>query len=256
MGFLKNLSDKAKSHVENIKNNVSRQDLLDLVSECQKDIADGGVNNDTAKYKAGARLLSGLGKMAVGKYEGASRKLENIHKDPHDIEMAAETRDALDETMLESFNARKFVFGSQEDIDDAAAYIISNMYLIKDDTYLPRMIEYMDNSGLKYDKEAMEKEIKAFKNKDDIKLLLATKDQVDKYIFIDRMTKEEILRIPGAYTAGLKTVYHYQCEYCRRKFVKPPRTGLNQQLCEFHPAGNYKGPHKYHTLGADKLWID
>lgn len=58
MAFFKNLKDKAKEHIENVKSNVSRQDALDLVTDCMKDYAKGGDEN---KMKAGSKLLMGLG---------------------------------------------------------------------------------------------------------------------------------------------------------------------------------------------------
>lgn len=217
MGFLKNLSDKAKSK-------INKQDVLDLVHEAQKTIADGGAD-DLSKLKAAGQLFKGFGLMAAGKYEGGSRKLESIHKDPYDIQLAEETKAEINEILKEKLNPRKFIYGSPEVVDEVGSFIMSKMHfidLVKDKTLLPSIHEYLKSQGIHYDEQTLDKEIdKAIHNKE-FTQILAIRDHVDKYIFVDRMTKEEILSLYKRYTYNLAKHYKFQCEICGRKFEKRP----------------------------------
>lgn len=113
MGLLDKLKSKAQDHIDMVKSRTSKQDILDLVSDCQKTIAEGGAD-DATKAKAAGKLLKGLAQMATGSYEGASRKLETVHKDPYDVQMAQETKDELNETLKTRLNARKFIYADPD----------------------------------------------------------------------------------------------------------------------------------------------
>lgn len=220
MGLFKNLSDKAKE----VKSKINKQDVLDLVHEAQKTIADGGAD-DLSKLKAAGQLFKGFGQMAAGKYEGGSRKLENIHKDPYDIQMAEETKAEINDILIEKLNPRKFIYGSPEVVESVGAFIMSKMHfidLVKDKTLLPSIHEYLKSNGISYDEKALDTEINRAIHNKEFTQILAIRDHVDKYIFIDRMTKQEILTLYERYTYNLAKHYKFQCEVCGLRFEKRP----------------------------------
>ncbi len=228
-----------KEHVDTVKSNVSKQDLLDLVSDTQKSLAKGDKN------VASAKLLMGLGKMAMGKYEGASRKLETVHKDPHDVQMAEDTKRQLNATLAEKLNVRRFIYGSPETLEMAGDYIISTMTLAKNDSHIPGVIEFLNSNNIRFNQEELESEINSFKSKRDIMQLLSIRDQVDIYVFIDRMTQEEILKLNGDINYANAKQYKYICEYCGMKFEN---YDTHQYGCAKSPLGVNLGPHKLRNL--------
>lgn len=255
MAFFKNLKDKAKEHIENVKSNVSRQDALDLVTDCVKDYAKGGDEN---KMKAGSKLLMGLGKMAVGKYEGASRKLETIHKDPYDIQQAEETKDELNSILANKLNIRKFVFGSPEVFNDVAYHIVSTLPFMHNQTdqHITQVCEWLDQQGISYDREALDSAVRSLRNDKKSTNVLAIREQVDKFIFIDRMTKEEILAMLEGYEQVREESKFFKsrrdesedhpgqklyCEYCGVQFGT--MSSLRSTACPDNPNKKY-GPHK------------
>lgn len=237
MGFF----DKIKEKANQVKSNVSKQDFHDLLSDVQKDIANGNAD-DTTKYKAAGKLLSGLGKMAVGKYEGTSRKLENVHKDPYDIQQAESTKAELNEMLIEMLNPRKFVYGDPDAIHQAGMAILESINFIgmcNDKTLLPRIHERLEQLGVHYDESTLDSEVNKFIRDNETTKLLSIRHQVDKYIFVDRLTKEEILAMYENYNRNIKTHYKFQCRYCGRKFQE-------RANWESHPCG---APHNtYHKL--------
>ena len=258
MDFFKKLGEKTKAKIEEVKSNVSKQDVLDLISDCQKTIAEGK-DDDITKYKAAGKVFMGLGQMAAGKYEGASRKLESIYKDPSDIIMAEETKDELNQILVEKLNPRQFIYADQDTVYEIGIDILKCMNfigLVNDKTLIPRITEHLDKCGVHYDSANLERVINSFIRDKDVTILLSIRHQVDKYIFVDRKSKEEIVALYEKYLYNIKTHYNYQCEYCRMKFVKAPTTGINAPLCELSPLGHFKGPHKVHSIGTDKIWVD
>lgn len=260
MVFFKNLADKAKEKVNEVKNNVSKQDFLDLVSDYQKTIAEGG-RDDATENKATVKFLKGLGQMATGKYEGASRKLESVHKDPYDIQMAEEAKNELNLILREKLNSRKFIYADPTTTDEAGLFIVKTIGftgLVKDQTLLPRIREYLDSNGIHYDASALDSEIKNFIHDKEITQLRFIREQVDKYIFIDRMTKDEVVKLYEKYTYNTTPHYRYVCEYCGCKFEKMPPVGNDfmRYPCPKSPSGVNRGPHKVHSIGQEKLWVD
>lgn len=258
MGFFDKLKSKAQDHIEKVKSNTSKQDFLDLVTDCQKTIAQGGAD-DVTKYKAAGKLFKGLAQMAAGSYEGASRKLATVHKDPYDIQMAQETKDEMNEILKSRLNARKFIFADPNTIDTMGTFILESMNfidLVKDETLIPRIENHFNECGVHYESATLHSEIKRFITDKEVTQLLAIRAQIDKYVFIDRMSKAEILSLYEKYTYNIAKHYKYECEYCRMKFERAPTTGTNAPLCEFSPLGHYKGPHKVHSIENDKLWVD
>ena len=251
MGFLKKLTNGAKEKLDAVRNNVSKQDFLDLFTDVHKTVAEGKAD-DITKLKAAGKLVTGLGKMAMGKYEGSSRKLDSVYKDPSDIILAEDTKAELNEILIEKLNPRQFIYADQETTFDMGIEILKSMNFIglaQDKTLLPRIKELLDKNGVHYDSNRIEGVIKSFISDKDVTILLSIRHQVDKYIFIDRMTKEEIVALYQKYNYNIQTHYNFQCEYCRMKFVKSPTTGINAPNCELHPSGHYKGPHKVHRIG-------
>lgn len=263
MGFLKNLTDKAKASVENIKKNATKEDMKALLTDAMKEMAKGG---DEGKLKALSKVAAGMGKMASSNYESTAEKLSKVHKDPADIRIAQETRAIFNQALMERLNSRKFIFESPEKIEELALFIIDTMPFEKDDTHLPKVCGYFDANGVHYDQQTMISEIKSFRSKKDVTTILTTRDQVDKFVFLDRMTQDEILAIPGGFMLQYdkdrifkkskptmeyltneekENATQYYCKYCGEGF--PSLTYFNDEnfKCKKHPAGWMQGPHKY-----------
>lgn len=216
MGFF----DKLKETANQVKANVSKQDFHDLLSDVTKDIASGNAD-DITKYKAAGKLLYGLGKMATGKYEGSSHKLKNIHKDPYDIQQSEEVKAELNEMLLKMLNPHKFVYGNPETIHQAGITILDSinfMGMCNDKTLLPRIHEALEQMGVRYDESILDSEINKFIRSKEPTKLLSIKHQVDKYIFIDRLSKREILAMYENFNRNIKTHYKFICKHCGRKF--------------------------------------
>lgn len=164
---------------------------MDLLTDVQKSYSSG----DTAA--ASMKILKGLGQMASGKYEGASRQLETVYKDPADIKMAEEIKTEFNNQLKEYLNVRKFLAGSPEALDEAAYYIVANRNLDKGEGFIDSTIEYFTEKGLHFERAAFEQEIKRYMAQKEVLFILSTRDAVDKYVFIDRMTADKILEIPA-----------------------------------------------------------
>lgn len=258
MGMFDKFKDKAKGHIDKVKGSVSKQDFVDLITDAQRTVAEGK-DDDITKMKAYGKVFKGLGQMAMGKYESKSKKLETVHKDPYDIQMAQETKDELNEILVERLNPRKFIYGSPDVINSAghaALECINFIDMVRDETLLPRIHEMLRERGVHFDEATLDSEINKFIRDKEVTNILAIRHQVDKFVFIDRLTKAEIVGMYDKYCYNIQKHYHYQCEYCHKRFIEAPRTGLNAELCQFHPFGHYKGPHKVHSIGENKLWVD
>lgn len=250
------LFNKLKGHIDKVKENVSKQDVLDLVTDAQKTLVEGG-GSDAAKNKAALKFAVGLGKMAMGKYEGDSRQLENMEKDPYDVQQAQETTDCLNAALAEKLNPRMFIYGNPDVIEDMGVKIVELMNfigLVQDKTLIPRIHELLKNNNVNYDANKMEKEVNKFIRNQDVTQLMSIRHQVDKLIFIDRKTKEEILAMNDNLNYSKQKHYKYECEYCGRKFETVPETNSLKYYCSRSPMGPNNGPHKIHSIGAEKLW--
>lgn len=193
--FLKNLADKAKAHIDSVKNNVSKQDVMDLFTDVQKSYS----SDDT--IGASLKIIKGLSQIASGKFEGASRQLETVYKDPSDIRMAEEIKEEFNGQLKEMLNVRKFLAGPPEVLDKAAYNIVASRSFINSykehQEYFNKLCEYFDKENIHYDRQAFECEIKRFISQKDVQFIISTRDSVDKYVFIDRMSYDEILRMPA-----------------------------------------------------------
>lgn len=257
MGFFDKVKDKAKGHIEKVKENASKQDILDLVTEARDTIVSG-MGSDEAKNKAMLHVAKGLGQMAMGTYKGGSRQLDDIPKDPYDVQMAEETKDELNAMLVDRLNPRKFIYGDPETAHAMGMEIVECMNfigLVQDKTLLPRIHEVLDKNEVKYNADALDSEINKFIRDRDTTQMLSIRHQVDKYIFVDRKTKEEILSIFGDLKYSQQKHYKYECEYCGQKFEKVPETSSAKYHCQRHPHGPFNGPHKIHSIGAEKLWV-
>lgn len=193
-GFLKSSMDAARQHVDKIKSNVNKQDILDLASDVQKDMAK---DDELSKMKAAGKLLKGLGQIAAGSYKGASRRLDDIEKDPYDIEMAEETTRKLNWALAHKLNGRRFLYGDPDSINKAVYVLVAGLpfeNLFKVPT--ERLLELLEGQNVRVNQEALESEFDKFKRDNDVLTLMGTRSQVDKYIFIDRLSMDEILEIP------------------------------------------------------------
>lgn len=251
MGFFKGLADKAKNHIEAVKSNVSKQDLVDMLSDVSKDYSKGDSG------KALGKMAMGLGKMAMNKYEGSSRKLDNAYKDPYDMEMAENAKSQLNEMLTEKLDTRKFLYGDPVRLSELSNHIVGMLTsTVKTKEIIPAICKYLDSQEARYDRTALEKTLVDFRTKDDVQIITLTRDQVDKYVFLDRMTIDEILAIPAGYMNQaekdriFKTNHEndkfYYCKYCGARYNSIYHMTHLAGPCSKSPDGKH---HPYEGLG-------
>lgn len=115
-----------------------------------------------------------------------TEKLKTIYRAPEDIEMATETRRQINARIKDNLRPRNFLWGSKETLDELAEYIIDNC-----DKDIDELCAYLESKGVKYDRDAMQKELDAFRTASIF--YLYRRSQIDELIFLDRWDTDMIL---------------------------------------------------------------
>lgn len=115
-------------------------------------------------------------------------RLKTVYRDPADIEMVAETRQMINARIRDNLRPRNFLWGTKEVLDELAEYIIDNCQRDIDE-----LCAYIENKGVRYDRKKMEEEINHFQGRS--LLYLYRRERVEEYIFLDRMTSDEIMEL-------------------------------------------------------------
>ena len=102
--------------------------------------------------------------------------------------MAAEARRLINVRIKDNLRPRNFLWGAQETLDELAEYIIDNC-----DKEIDELCAYIENKGVRYDREKMEEEISYFRRNS--MLYLYRRNRIEEYIFLDRMTSDEIMEL-------------------------------------------------------------
>ena len=115
-----------------------------------------------------------------------AEKLKTIYRAPEDIEMAAETRRQINARIKDNLRPRNFLWGSKETLDELAEYIIDNS-----DKDIDELCAHLKSKSVKYDRDAMQKELDAFRAASFF--YLYRRSQIDELIFLDRWDTDMIL---------------------------------------------------------------
>lgn len=117
-----------------------------------------------------------------------AERLKTVYRDPADIEMAAEIRHQINARIKGNLHPRNFLWGSKEILDELAEYIIDNC-----DKEIDELCAYIDSKGVRYDRAKMEEEISDFRGHSI--LYLYRRNRIEEYIFLDRMTADDIMEL-------------------------------------------------------------
>lgn len=117
-----------------------------------------------------------------------AERLKTVYRDPADIEMAAEARRLINARIKDNLRPRNFLWGSKEILDELAEYIIDNC-----NKEIDELCAYIESKGVRYDREKMEEEINYFRGHS--MLYLYRRNRIEEYIFLDRMTSDEIMEL-------------------------------------------------------------
>lgn len=117
-----------------------------------------------------------------------AERLKTVYRDPADIEMAAEARRLINARIKDNLRPRNFLWGSKEQLDELAEYIIDNCAVEIDE-----LCAYIEGKGVRYNRDKMEEGINYFRRHS--MLYLYRRDRIEEYIFLDRMTSDEIMEL-------------------------------------------------------------
>ena len=188
--FFKKLKDQIRKEYPDVvelfdsaKSGKIKQTLQDAVA----DITGFGPHSRDAEY---ARQCEEEDEQYQKAIEDRKEMLRTVYRDPEDIKLAEETRWEINQHIKSSLKIRRFVWGSREQLESVEDYVADNCWGEED----RKMIcKYLDDKGLRYDRERMERELDEVVKQNFFHLIHRSK--IDEYVFLDRLTKEEILQI-------------------------------------------------------------
>lgn len=188
MGFFKKLIDQVKKEYPNVGNLIDSanngtflNDLKDSVTEA---IGMGSARENRAYYEQQEQEQ----RERKERLDARKEALKTVYRDPADIEMAAETRRQINDRIKGNLRPRNFLWGPKETLDELVEYIIDNS-----DKELDELYAYIESKGVRYDRTAMENEMNQFYGKSSLELY--RRNQIEEFIFLDRMTSDEILEL-------------------------------------------------------------
>lgn len=187
-GFFKKLIDQLKKEypdvgelIDSTRGGKGKQFLQDQVAE----ITGMGTSSSQQTY---GELLKQEAEEQQARAKDRAERLQTVYRDPADIEMAAEARRLINARIKENQRPRNFLWGSKETLDELAEYIIDNC-----DKETDELCAYIEDKGVRYDREKMEKKISYFHRNS--MLYLYRRNRIEEYIFLDRMTSDEIMEL-------------------------------------------------------------
>lgn len=135
-----------------------------------------------------SELLEQENKEREARMNERAERLKTVYRDPADVEMAAETRRLINARIKDNLRPRNFLWGSKETLDELADYIIDNS-----DKELSELCAYIEGKGIRYDRDAMQKELGEFRSASFF--YLYRRKRIEEYIFLDRMTTDDIMEL-------------------------------------------------------------
>lgn len=187
-GFFKKFIDQVKKEypdvgelIDSARGGKVKQFLQDQVAE----ITGMGTSSSQQTY---GEMLKQEAEEQQARAKDRAERLKTVYRDPADIEMAAEARRLIKARIKDNLRPRNFLWGSKEILDEHAEYIIDNC-----DKEIDELCAYIESKGVRYDREKMEEEINYFRGHS--MLYLYRRNRIEEYIFLDRMTSDEIMEL-------------------------------------------------------------
>lgn len=188
MGFFKKLINQVKKEYPDVGELIDSANkgniLKNLKDSFTEAIGMGSERENRAYWEQEERAKQ----ERAERIEARKEALKTVYRDPADIEMAAETRRQINERIKGNLNTRNFMWGSKEVLEEAGEYIVDNSEKEEDE-----LCSYLESKGIRYDRQAMENELGHFRSKSIAALY--RRSQIEEFIFLDRMTAEEILEL-------------------------------------------------------------
>lgn len=132
-----------------------------------------------------------------------AERLKTVYRDSADIEMAAETRRLINARIKDYLHPRNFLWGPKQTLDELAEYIIDNC-----DKEIDELCAYIENKCVRYDRSKLEEEVNSFCGHS--MLYLYRRNRIEEYIFLDRMTADDIMELVDEDLRQMEEIRHRQ----------------------------------------------
>ena len=168
--------------------------LKKLIDQVKKEYPDVGELIDSARGGKVKQFLqdqvaeiTGMGTPSNQQTYGEMLKQEAKEQQDRANDRA-ETRRLINARIKDNLRPRNFLWGPKDTLDELAEYIIDNC-----DKEIDELCAYIESKGVRYDREKMEEEINYFRGHS--MLYLYRRNRIEEYIFLDRMTSDEIMEL-------------------------------------------------------------
>lgn len=187
-GFFKKLIDQVKKECPEVGELIDHAKVEKVKQFFKDEVAEiTGFGTPSDQPTDGEVLIQEVEEQQARANDRAER-LKTVYRDPADIEMAAETRRLINDRMKDYLRPRNFLWGPKETLDELADYIIDNSNKEIDELYT-----YIESKDVRYDRARMEEEIDYFLG--ETLLYRLRRSQIEEYIFLDRMTSDDIMNL-------------------------------------------------------------
>lgn len=187
-GFFKKLIDQVRKECPEVGELIDHAKVEKVKQFFKDEVAEiTGFGTPSDQPTDGELLIQDVEEQQARAKDRAER-LKTVYRDPADIEMAAEARRLINARIKDNLRPRNFLWGSKETLDELVEYIIDNY-----DKEINELCAYIESKGVRYDREKMEEEINYFRGHS--MLYLYRRNRIEEYIFLDRMTSDEIMEL-------------------------------------------------------------
>lgn len=187
-GFFKKLIDQVKkecSDVGGLIESIKESGVKQYVGEQEAELDDIETSSSPKTY---GQCIVEENQERARRQQDRAERLKTVYRDPSDVEMAAEARSQINARIKDNLRPRNFLWGSKDALDEIADYVVDNCE--KD---LDEICAYVESKGIRYDRAKMEEEINYFIR--DSFFYLYRRNRIEEYIFLDRMTTEDIMEL-------------------------------------------------------------
>lgn len=187
-GFFKKLIDQVKKECPEVGELIDHAKVEKVKQFFKDEVAEiTGFGTPSDQPTDGEVLIQEVEEQQARANDRAER-LKTVYRDPADIEMAAETRRLINDRMKDYLRPRNFLWGPKETLDELADYIIDNS-----NKEIDELCTYIESKDVRYDRARMEEEIDYFLG--ETLLYRLRRSQIEEYIFLDRMTSDDIMNL-------------------------------------------------------------
>lgn len=187
-GFFKKLIDQVKKECPEVGELIDHAKVEKVKQFFKDEVAEiTGFGTPSDQPTDGELLIQEVEEQQARANDRAER-LKTVYRDPADIEMAAETRRLINDRMKDYLRPRNFLWGPKETLDELADYIIDNS-----NKEIDELCTYIESKDVRYDRARMEEEIDYFLG--ETLLYRLRRSQIEEYIFLDRMTSDDIMNL-------------------------------------------------------------